>query len=77
MQTTEVQATAPTIPLSDLSTIDALAAAYPQLLTPATLRWQLRHRETNGLATACVQVGKKLLISRTRYESWLATRAGA
>lgn len=65
-----------TIPLDDLYSIDALASEFPKLLTVPTLRWQLRHRDTNGLAWACVPLGKKLLISRSRYEAWLATRAG-
>lgn len=65
------------IPLDDLYPVDRLADAFPHLLTVPTLRWQLRHRDTNGLGPACVRVGKKLLISRTRYESWLATRADA
>ena len=64
------------IALDDLDTVEDLAARFPRLLTVPTLRWQLRHRDTNGLAPACVSVGKKLLISRTRYEAWLATRAG-
>lgn len=64
------------VQLADLYPIDGLVAAHPALLSTATLRWQLRHRDTNGLATACVRLGKKLLISKTRYEIWLATRAG-
>ena len=65
------------IALDDLDTVEGMAARYPHLLTVPTLRWQLRHRDTNGLGPACVAVGKKLLISRPRYEAWLATRAGA
>lgn len=65
------------IELADLYSVGGLAAAYPDLLTVQTLRWQLRHRDENGLAPACVRIGKKLLISRRRYEGWLATRAGA
>jgi hypothetical protein len=64
------------IELDDLYTVESLAEAAPRLLSVPTLRWQLRHRDTNGLAPACVAVGKKLLISRSRYEVWLATRAG-
>jgi hypothetical protein len=63
------------LPLEDLHSIDELAAKFPKILSVPTLRWQLRHRKENGLATACVPVGKKLLISKTRYESWLATRS--
>ncbi len=78
MATRTALETAPTgaIALDDLDTVEGLAARFPRLLTVPTLRWQLRHRESNGLAPACVAVGKKLLISRTRYEAWLATRAG-
>jgi len=70
------QTTADAVQLSDLYPIEGLVAAYPALLSTATLRWQLRHRDTNGLASACVRIGKKLLISKPRYEAWLATRAG-
>ena len=62
--------------LDDLYPIDQLAKAYPNLLSQATLRWQLRHRDTNGLADCCVRVGKKLLISKSRYQEWLSTRTG-
>lgn len=65
------------IALDDLYPIERLAAAFPQFLTVRTLRWQLRHREVNGLADSCVRVGRKLLISRSRYEAWLATRVGS
>lgn len=64
------------LPLDDLNDIEGLASQYPHILTVATLRWQLRDRAKNGLAPACVRVGKKLLISKTRYEQWLAARAG-
>lgn len=69
-------ATQEAVRLDDLSTIDDLASRYPNLLTVTTLRWQLRNRDANGLAPACVRLGKKLLISRSRYEHWLASRAG-
>ena len=65
------------IALDDLDTVEGMAARYPQLLTVPTLRWQLRHRDSNGLAVACLPLGRKLLISRSRYEAWLATRAGS
>jgi hypothetical protein len=61
--------------LDDLRTIYQLAGRYPELLSERSLRWQLRHRDKNGLAPACVRVGNKLLISQSRYENWLATRA--
>lgn len=65
------------IPLDDLHTVEGLASKYPGILTAYTLRWQLRGRDNNGLSPACVRVGKKLLISKTRYEQWLAARAGS
>lgn len=64
-------------PLSDLATIADLVREHPNFLTEPTLRWQLRHRDANGLADCCVRVGRKILIYRSRYASWLAARAGA
>lgn len=61
--------------LQDLFAIEQLAASFPGVLTVQTLRWQLRHRDTNGLAAACIRIGKKLFISKTRYEEWLASMA--
>lgn len=72
MQT--LQNTGDALSLNDLNTVDELAAKFPNILTVPALRWQLRHRDDNGLAPACVKVGKKLLIHRPRYEAWLATR---
>ena len=79
MATKPLSEPAPTgaMALDDLYTVETFASKYPHILTVPTLRWQLRHRDDNGLSTACVAVGKKLLISRTRYEAWLATRAGS
>ena len=64
------------IPLGDLRSVEELAAEHPRILQVSTLRWQLRHRAENGLADCCVAIGKKLLISKSRYEGWLATQAG-
>lgn len=64
------------IQLDDLRTAEKLAAENPGILTVPTLRWQLRHRDTNGLAVACVRIGKKLLISKSRYQCWLGSQAG-
>ena len=60
------------IQLDDLFTVDQLAARYPDILTVSALRWQLRFREENGLEKACIRIGKKLLISQSRYQAWLA-----
>ena len=63
--------------LDDLYPIKAFAAKHSDKLTEPTIRWQLRHRHANGLASAVVRIGKQDLISQSRYEAWLATRAGA
>ena len=65
-------------PLGDWLPLAAFVAENPNV-TPceSTLRWQLRHREINGLAPAVVRSGKRLLISKTRYAHWLATRASS
>lgn len=64
------------ITLDDLHTVEDLAEQYPKTLPAKTLAWQVRNREQNGLAPAVVRVGKRLLISKSRYEHWLATQAG-
>ncbi len=64
------------MPLDDLHSVEDLAAKYPHILSVPTLRWQLRSRDRNGLANCCVQLGKRLLISQSRYETWLASQAG-
>lgn len=64
-----------TPPLDDWFTVEDMAAAFPKILNVPALRWQLRHRDTNGLAAvgAVRRCGKKLLISKTRFERWLAS----
>ena len=65
------------IAFDDLFSVQDLAKAHPAILTEATVRWYLRHRDSNGLAPACVPLGKKLLLSGRRFEAWLATRTVA
>lgn len=65
------------IPLEDLRSVEELASEHPKVLSVRLLRYQLRHRETSGLSVACVRLGKRVLISKSRYEAWLATQAGA
>jgi hypothetical protein len=64
-----------TIDLGDLRSVEDLAAEHPRILSVSTLRNQLRQRERNGLAACCVPVGRRVLISKSRYERWLATQA--
>lgn len=65
------------VPLGDLLTPDALAEASNGTISLNQVRWQLRHRNANGLAAATAIIGRRLLISKTRYESWLASQFGA
>lgn len=74
MHTTEIQNDA--IALDDLFSVEDLAAQHSRILTVQSLRWQLRHRHTNGLDSACVTLRRKLLISKSRFERWLATQVG-
>jgi hypothetical protein len=62
------------IDLAGLFSAPELAARHPRILSEATLRYQLRSRETNGLGKACVRIGKKLLISECGYRAWLGTQ---
>lgn len=66
-----------TVQLDDLKTVSQLAAEYPGVLNVWMLRQQLRRRSTNGLALCCVWVGRRLLISRSKYAAWLTSRMGA
>lgn len=75
MQTNQTQPNQP-LSVADLYTIDGLVAQNPDVLTKAMLRWQLRHRQETGLAACCVRGGKNILISKSRYEMWLASQVG-
>lgn len=72
-----MQTTSPPITLGDLHPVEDFVAAHPNVLTLEAVRWQLRHRDKNGLAGACVRIGKRLFISGARYEAWLASQAVA
>ncbi|EHP42313.1 hypothetical protein OR16_15329 [Cupriavidus basilensis OR16] len=69
MQTNQIE-------LNDLYNVHDFAARHPKILSVQTLRYQLRFRDYNGLAKACVQLGKKLLISERRYQEWLSETGG-
>ena len=75
MQTNQAQKSQP-VEVSDLYTIEGLVAQNPEALTVQMLRWQLRHRQETGLSSCCVRGGKHILISKSRYEAWLASQAG-
>ena len=61
--------------LGDFGSVQDLAAEHPSIFAVDSLRRQLRHRNKNGLAACCVTIGRKLLISKSRYESWLTNQA--
>ena len=75
MQETQTKQIQP-VEVSDLYTIEGLVAQNPEALTVPMLRWQLRHRQETGLSSCCVRGGKHILISKSRYEAWLASQAG-
>lgn len=76
MQTQEAQGEA--IALDDLFTVEELVAQHPKVLSINTMNWHIRHRDKNGLADACVKgLRRKLLISKSRFERWLATQTEA
>jgi len=64
------------IDITDLRTIEGLVSENPEVLNVSLLQWQLRHRDQNGLNNAVVKVGKRVLISKTRYQQWLSAQAG-
>ena len=71
--------TAPEINIQDLSeldTIDELAARYPTKFTKAQLQWQLRFRDENGLDIAVVKLGRRLYLHRPTFMHWLISRRG-
>lgn len=76
MQTTNIsEVQSDTIAIDDLFTVEELAAAYPKVLTVATLRWHIYNRKKTGFDVACVKgLGRKLLISKSRFERWLASQ---
>lgn len=59
------------IDLNDLRTVEQLAAEHPGVLNVATLRYQVKHREKLGMGRACVRIGRRLLVSKSRYQEWL------
>lgn len=65
------------ISTADLFVIEDFAKQLPPAMGEHNLRYQLRHRGTNGLNSACIRIGKRLMISKSRYERWLATQVEA
>ena len=51
-------------------TVEQFALKYPAF-TESSLRWLLFNRESNGLAAAVVQLGRRVLIDEAAFVSWL------
>lgn len=51
-------------------TVKQLAEKHPYL-TEAGLRWMLFNRAQNGLNTAVIRIGKKILIDEELFEKWV------
>lgn len=64
------------IAINDLYTIEGLVETNPEVLNVQLIRWQLRNRHDTGMDQCCIRAGKRVLISKSRYEQWLATRVG-
>jgi len=60
--------------LSELDTLDELAARYPEKFSKAQLQWQLRFRDENGLDAAVIKFGRRLYIHRPTFMRWLVSR---
>ena len=61
---------------SSLRTVAQLAEELPAFDEPA-LRRLIFHAETNGLSSAIVRVGRKILIDIDDFNQWLDDRRGA
>lgn len=58
-------------------TPEALAKKYRSAFTLSSLRWHLFNRESNGLDSAVIQLGRKLLIDEAAFVVWLRSQRGA
>ncbi len=55
---------------AQFSTVPQFAKKYPAF-SPASLRWMLFNRATNGLDAAVVQLGRRVLIDEAAFVAWL------
>lgn len=51
-------------------TVKQLVKKHPYLTEPG-LRWMLFNRAQNGLNTAVIRIGKKILIDEELFEKWV------
>ena len=58
--------------LEEFATPKALVRMCPNLeLTDQQMNWALRHRKTNGLASAVTKMGRNLVIHIPSFTQWL------
>jgi hypothetical protein len=58
-----------------LLTVKQLCQQYPAF-TPGGVRWLLFHRQTNGLHTAVVKIGRRVLIDVEAFFAWIDRQNG-
>ena len=58
--------------LDEFETIEELIKNNPDKFTKSQLRWALRFRETNGLDTAVIKLGRTLYIHKPTLVYWMA-----
>ena len=54
----------------DLRTVKQVARERP-VFTVASLRWLIFNAETNGLDSALVRIGRRVLIDLERFDQWI------
>ena len=64
------------VDLNDLIRLSEAPSRYPHLLAKTTLHWALRTGYKTGLRDCIVRFGKRDFLIRSRFERWLARRAG-
>ena len=60
---------------SQFHTVTQFANKFP-CFSPASLRWLLFNRSTNGLDRAIVQIGRRVLIDEAAFVEWLRSHGG-
>ena len=60
---------------SQFFTVEQFSKKY-SAFTPASLRWLLFNRGSNGLDAAVVQLGRRVLIDETAFVAWLREHRG-
>ena len=62
--------------VENLKTVRQLAEASPAF-SEQSIRWLIFNSERNGLDTALVRVGRRVLVDTERFNEWLEERRGS